>query len=142
MESDQANGGPSPLLSGAALRSWWALSSQKRRRNWRNQTPAAPVIGSHSEDFSVGPWIDVVLGFTFEQGAFPDGSMELYLALASGGWVWNYAATFDSSLRSYRHVNALNPNLDENVRYKMRYRLGSEVIGPFSDVYEFEFVAP
>ena len=62
------------------VRTWWAMRSQRRRRNAGNGTPAAPAIVTHMFEESVGEplyWFDVVLSFTFEQGRFPDGTIEV-----------------------------------------------------------------
>ena len=70
------------------LQVWWALRSQKRRRDAGRGTPEAPAIVTHTLEESVGEplyWFDVVLTFTFEQGRFPDGTIEVYWARQSTG---------------------------------------------------------
>ena len=133
------------FASGDRLRAWWALRSQKRRRNAGNGTPAAPVIVNHTLSESDGLpsyWFDVVLDFTFEQGRFPDGTIEVYWARESGGWVENYLGAVSSSLRSYQHVRAFSDFEGDVVAYRMRYRCGADIVGPFSQSYGFEYVAP
>ena len=127
------------------VRTWWAMRSQKRRRNAGNGTPAQPAILSHVLEESVGEplyWFDVVLTFAFEQGRFPDGTIEVYWARESQGWVENYLGSVASTARSYRHVRAFSDFEGDVVAYRMRYRCGAEIIGPFSQSYGFEYVAP
>ena len=130
---------------GNCLRVWWALRCQRRRRSSGGGTPAAPVIVTHNLVESVGEplyWFDVVLDFTFEQGRFPDGTIEVYWARESTGWVENYLGAVSSAVRSYRHVRAFSDFEGDVVAYRMRYRCGADVIGPFSQAYGFEYVAP
>jgi hypothetical protein len=42
----------------------------------------------------------------------------------------------------YRHVRAFSDFEGDVVAYRMRYRSGTEIIGPFSQSYGFEYVAP
>ena len=127
------------------LQVWWALRSQKRRRDSGSGTPAAPVIVTHTLEQSVGEplyWFDVVLTFTFEQGRFPDGTIEVYWARQSTGWVESYLGAVSSAMRSYRHARAFSDFEGDVVAYRMRYQCGTEIIGPFSQSYGFEYVAP
>ena len=108
-------------------------------------TPAAPVIVTHTLEESVGEplyWFDVVLTFTFEQGRFPDGTIEVYWARQSTGWVESYLGAVSSAMRSYRHARAFSDFEGDVVAYRMRYQCGTEIIGPFSQSYGFEYVAP
>src|ERR1035438_7522754 len=82
------------------LQVWWALRAQMRRRDSGSGTPAAPVIVIHTLEQSVGEplyWFDVVLTFTFEQGRFPDGTIEVYWARQSTGWVESYLSAVSRS---------------------------------------------
>jgi len=127
------------------VRTWWALRCQKRRRNAGNGTPAAPAIVTHNLEESTGEplyWFDVVLSFTFEQGRFPDGTFEVYWARESTGWVENYLGAVSSNARTFRQVRAFSDFEGDVVAYRMRYRCGAEIIGPFSQSYGFEYVAP
>ena len=127
------------------VRTWWAMRSQKRRRDAGTGTPAAPAIVTHNLEESTGVplyWFDVVLDFTFDQGRFPDGTIEVYWARQSTGWVENYLGSVSSAVRSYRHVRAFSDFEGDVVAYRMRYRSGTEIIGPFSQSYGFEYVAP
>ena len=127
------------------LQVWWALRSQKRRRNAGGGTPAAPAIGDVSLEQSTGEplyWFDVVLVFSFEQGRFPDGTFEIYWARESLGWVENYLGAVSSAARTYRQVRAFSDFESDLVSYRMRYRYGTEIIGPFSQAYPFVYVAP
>ena len=126
---------------GNIVRTWWALRSQRRRRHARNGTPAAPVIVGRTFEFMGAAWWDVVLDFTFDQGGFPDGVIEVFLAWESGGWVSNYVGEVASTERSYRHAEAFDDYThNANVAYTMRYRCG-EVMGPFSPAYPMTFDA-
>ena len=127
------------------VRTWLAMRSQKRRRNAGSGTPASPVITGLNLTESAGEplyWFDVVLSFTFEQGRFPDGTFEVYWARESTGWVETYLGAVSSNLRQLRHVRAFSDFENDDVRYWMRYRCGAEIIGPFSQSYGFEYVAP
>jgi len=127
------------------LQVWWALRSQKRRRDGGSGTPAAPAIVTHNLAESTGEplyWFDVVLDFTFEQGRFPDGTIEVYWARQSTGWVESYLGAVSSNARSFRQVRAFSDFEGDVVAYRMRYRCGTETIGPFSQSYGFEYVAP
>ena len=133
------------FAAGDRLRTWWALRLQKRRRNAGGGTPAAPVIVTHNLAESTGEplyWFDVVLDFTFEQGRFPDGTIEVYWARESTGWVENYLGAVSSSARTFRQVRAFSDFEGDVVAYRMRYRCGAEIVGPFSQSYGFEYVAP
>ena len=127
------------------VRTWWAMRSQKRRRNAGSGTPAAPVIVTHNLEESTGEplyWFDVVLTFAFEQGRFPDGTIEVFWARESTGWVENYLGAVSSNARTFRQVRAFSDFEGDVVAYRMRYRSGTEIIGPFSQSYGFEYVAP
>ena len=127
------------------VRTWWAMRSQRRRRNAGNGTPAQPAILSHILEESPGEplyWFDVVLTFAFEQGRFPDGTIEVYWARESTGWVENYLGAVSSNLRTFRQVRAFSDFEGDVVAYRMRYRCGAEIVGPFSQSYGFEYVAP
>ena len=133
------------FATGDQLRIWWALRCQRRRRGAGGGTPAAPVIVGHILCASEGEplyWFDVVLDFTFEQGRFPDGTIEVYWARQSGGWVENYVGAVSSSLRSYQHVRAFSDVEGDVVAYRVRYRCGADIVGPFSQPYSFIYVAP
>ena len=127
------------------VRRWLAIRQQRRRRNAGSGTPAAPAIVTHILEESTGEplyWFDVVLSFTFEQGRFPDGTIEVYWARESTGWVENYLGAVSSNLRTFRQVRAFSDFEGDVVAYRMRYRCGAEIIGPFSQSYGFEYVAP
>ena len=130
------------FATGDRLRAWWAMRLQKRRRGAGGGTPAAPVIVSHNLEYGGNGWFDVVLAFTFYQGRFPDGSIEVYWARASGGWVSNYVGAVSSAARSYRHAAAFDDYTYDTVAYTMRYRFGTGVIGPFSQPYQFIYLSP
>ena len=121
------------------------MRSQKRRRNAGSGTPAQPAILSHVLEESVGEplyWFDVVLTFAFEQGRFPDGTIEVYWARESTGWVESYLGAVSSTVRTYRQVRAFSDFEGDIVSYRMRYRSGSEIVGPMSEAYPLVYVAP
>ncbi len=127
------------------VRTWLAMRRQKRRRNAGTGTPASPVITTLNLAESVGEplyWFDVLLDFTFEQGRFPDGTIELYWSRSSLGWVENYVGAVSSNVRQLRHVRAFSDFESDEVRYWMRYRCGTDVIGPFGPVYQWYYCAP
>ena len=127
------------------VRTWLALRQQRRRRNAGTGTPEAPVITTLNLAESVGEplyWFDVLLDFTFEQGRFPDGTVELYWSRSSLGWAENYVGAIASNLRQFRHVRAFSDFESDEVRYWMRYRCGTAVIGPFGPVFQWYYCAP
>ncbi len=133
------------LLTANRLRAWWALRCQKRRRNAGTGTPAAPVITGLNLTESEGEplyWFDVLIDFTFEQGRFPDGTIELYWARGSTTWIEVYVGAVSSNLRQFRHVRAFSDFENDDVSYRMRYRFGTEIIGPFGPAYEWYYCAP
>ena len=69
-------------------------------------------------------WFDVLIDFTFEQGRFPDGTIELYWSRGSQGWVENYVGAVSSTVRTFRHVRAFSDFENDDVSYRMRYRSG------------------
>ena len=127
------------------VRTWWALRCQRRRRNAGSGTPAAPVIVTLNLTESAGEplyWFDVLIDFTFEQGRFPDGTIELYWSRGSQGWVENYVGAVPSNVRLFRHVRAFSDFENDDVSYRMRYRCGTQVIGPFGPAYQWYYCAP
>ena len=133
------------FLTGDRLRAWWALRGQKQRRDSGYGTPAQPAILSHVLEESTGEplyWFDVVLTFAFEQGRFPDGTIEVYWARESTGWVESYLGAVASTLRTYRQVRAFSDFEGDVVAYRMRYRFGTEIVGPMSESYPMVYVAP
>ncbi len=127
------------------VRTWLAMRRQKRRRNSGSGTPAQPAILSHVLEESTGEplyWFDVVLTFAFEQGRFPDGTIEVFWARESTGWVENYLGAVSSTLRTYRQVRAFSDFESDVVSYRMRYRYGTEIVGPMSEYYPIIYVAP
>ena len=126
------------------VRTWLALRQQRRRRGGLG-TPASPVITGLNLTESEGEplyWFDVLIDFTFEQGRFPDGTIELYWSRGSQGWVENYVGTVSSTLRQIRHVQAFSDFENDDVSYRMRYRCGTEIIGPFGPAYPWYYCAP
>ena len=83
-----------------------------------------------------------MLSFTFEQGRFPDGTIEVYWARESRVGRELPRCRFQRRADSYRQVRAFSDFEGDVVAYTMRYRCGTEVIGPFSQSYGFEYVAP
>jgi len=128
------------------VRTWLALRQQRRRRNAGSGTPAQPAILSHMLEESTGEplyWFDVVLTFAFEQGRFPDGTMEVFWARQSTGWVESYLGAVSSTVRTYRQVRAFSDFEGEDlISYRMRYRYGTEIVGPMSEYYPIIYVAP
>ena len=127
------------------VRTWGALRCQRRRRNAGSGTPAAPIITGLNLTESAGEplyWFDVLVDFTCEQSRFPDGTIELYWSRGSQGWVENYVGAVSSNLRQIRHVRAFSDFENDDVRYRMRYRCGAEIIGPFGPVYQWYYCAP
>ena len=127
------------------VRAWLAIRQQRRRRHSGYGTPEAPIVVDAAFEQSTGEplyWYDVIVVFTFEQGRFPDGTLEVYWARQSQGWVSNYVGSVSSTVRSYRHVRAFSDFESDRVRYTMRYRSGTEIIGPFGPAYQFVYVAP
>ncbi|HPV11354.1 MAG TPA: hypothetical protein PKW83_11870 [Verrucomicrobiota bacterium] len=133
------------FLTGDRLRAWWALRCQKERHNAGTGTPAAPVITGLNLTESEGEplyWFDVLIDFTFEQGRFPDGTIELYWARGSNTWIEEYVGAVSSNLRQFRHVRAFSDFENDDVSYRMRYRCGTDIIGPFGPAYEWYYCAP
>ena len=127
------------------VRTWWAMRSQRRRRHAGSATPAQPAVLSHVFEASAGDppyWCDVVLSFAFEQGRCPDGTIEVFWARESTGWVESYVGAVSSTVRTYRHVRAFNGLESDRAAYRLRYRYGNEIIGPMSAAYPVENVAP
>lgn len=127
------------------VRTWLALRQQRRRRNAGSGTPAQPAILSSMLEESTGEplyWFDVVLTFAFEQGRFPDGTIEVFWARESTGWVENYLGAVSSTMRTFRQVRAFSDFESDTVSYRMRYRYGTEIVGPMSEYYPFIYVAP
>ena len=127
------------------VRTWGALRCQRRRRNAGSGTPAAPIITGLNLTESAGEplyWFDVLVDFTFEQSRFPEGTIELYRSRGSQGWGENYVGAVSSNLRQIRHVRAFSDFENDDVRYRMRYRCGAEIIGPFGPVYQWYYCAP
>ncbi|MBP7084841.1 MAG: hypothetical protein KBB19_13960 [Giesbergeria sp.] len=126
------------------VRTWLALRQQRRRRGGLG-TPASPVITALNLTESAGEplyWFDVLVDFTFEQGRFPDGTIELYWSRGSQGWVENYVGAVASTTRQFRHVRAFSDFENDDVRYWMRYRCGADIVGPFGPVYQWYYCAP
>ena len=108
-------------------------------------TPAQPVITGLNLTESEGEplyWFDVLIDFTFEQGRFPDGTIELYWARGSNTWIEEYVGAVPSNVRLFRHVRAFSDFENDDVSYRMRYRCGTEIIGPFGPAYEWYYCAP
>ena len=125
------------------VRTWWAMRWQKRRRNAGTDTG---IAGDHRpepyrERGEPLYWFDVLVDFTFEQGSFPDGTIELYWSRGSQGWVENYVGAVSSNLRQIRHVRAFSDFENDDVRYWMRYRCGADIVGPFGPVYQCDIPA-
>ena len=126
------------------VRTWLALRQQRRRRGGLG-TPAQPAILSHVLEESAGEplyWFDVVLTFAFEQGRFPDGTIEVFWARESTGWVENSLGAVSSTVRTFRQVRAFSDFEGDIVSYRMRYRYGTEIVGPMSEAYPLVYVAP
>ena len=127
-------------INRALLRAWWVARLQKRRR--KLPAPAAPVItdGWVEWDATQVGWADVWLMYTFQHGAFPQANLEMWMAKASGGWVYTLLMTFLSTeIDTFMHASATNTS--ETFRYKMRYR-DDTLFGPFSDVREVVATPP
>jgi hypothetical protein len=104
-------------------------------------SPAAPVIttGTVNWDVTTVGWADVDITYTFAYGTFPVANLEVWLAKASGGYVYSLLATIASSTGGdFVQTNASSAT--DTFRYKMRYKNGS-VLGPFSNVYSVD-IAP
>ena len=127
------------------VRTWLALRQQRRRRTAGSGTPASPVITALNLTESAGEplyWFDVLIDFTFEQGRFPDGTIELYWSRSSQGWAENYVGAVASTVRQFRHVRAFSDFENDETSYRMRYRCGTEVVGPFGPAYQWYYCAP
>jgi hypothetical protein len=127
------------------VRTWLALRQQRRRRNAGTGTAASPVITGLNLTESEGEplyWFDVLIDFTFEQGRFPDGTIELYWSRQSNTWIEVYVGEVSSTVRQFRHVRAFSDFESDDVRYWMRYRCGTELIGPFGPVFSWYYCAP
>ena len=85
---------------------------------------------------------DVVLTFDFNQGRFPDGTMEFFWARESTGWVENYLGAVTSTVRTYRQVRAFSDFEGDVVAYRVRYRYGTEIVWPMSESFPLVYVAP
>ena len=124
------------------VRAWWALRSQKRRRQSPSQPlqPAAPVItgGWFEWDATQVGLADVGFGYTFQHGTFPQARFEVWLARSSQGWAYNLLETMLSN-ETDDHYQLCASSGGETLRYKMRYRYG-DIIGPFSN--EWDVVVP
>jgi hypothetical protein len=127
------------------VRTWLALRQQRRRRHAGSGTPASPVITGLNLTESAGEplyWFDVLIDFTFEQGRFPDGTIELYWSRQSNTWIEVYVGEVSSTVRQFRHVRAFSDFENDDVSYRMRYRCGTEIIGPFGPAYPWYYCAP
>jgi hypothetical protein len=119
---------------GNAVRAWWAMRSQKRRRQ-RAATPLvvpAPLLTGVQvlwDESTVG-WADVIVSISFNDAGWPAGTFEIFVAPGPGGTAFESSDEISSSARSFRQNMVFN---DQNgVTYQLRYR-NSEVIGPFSN---------
>jgi len=127
------------------IRTWLALRQQRRRRNAGTGTPASPVITGLNLTESEGEplyWFDVLIDFTFEQGRFPDGTIELWWSRQTQTWIETYVGEVASTARQFRHVRAFSDFESDDVRYWMRYRCGADIVGPFGPVYPWYYCAP
>ena len=79
------------------------------------------------------------LTFTFEQGAWPVGELEVWFAI--GAFDLNYwqVGTLASDAGTYRHNEAIGGAGQMN--YKLRYRYG-EVVGPWSNEFAVVVTEP
>ena len=128
---------PSKRVSNA-VRTWWAMRSQKRRRERNAAVPLvipAPVLTSVQVmwDATTPNWADVLVGFSFDDPGLPEGEFEIYIAPGPGGTAFGFAGTIASTERSFRQNEVFN---DQNgVTYEIRYRSG-DLIGPLSNAVD------
>jgi hypothetical protein len=115
------------------LRTWWALRSQKRRRN--AATPLVvpkPVITSGVLVVSeVNPlWLDALVGFTFDGTGLPAGTLEVQGFLESDYGNWQSRLTVAVGASGFRDDMVFTSQ--DAVTYRMRFVSGT-VTGPWSD---------
>ena len=122
-----------------AVRTWWALRSQKRRRERAAATaptPPVPVIvdGSFMMDGSEPGWADVSISWEIEYGSFPVASVEAWYRTEGGEW--QSLGTTPSSDNGFYHPRACST--EQMLHYRVRYvfeDFGGPVVGAFSNEY-------
>ena len=118
---------------GNVVRTWWAMRSQKRRRERANSgapyVPVAPVIVNTMVTDSEGVY-DVTLTLSYPDAGAPIGTIEVYRNGLLVGSVATTATQFVDRAVADREVFA---------SYKARYVNGS-VVGPWSSVVDVDVV--
>jgi len=125
-----------------AVRAWWALRCQKRRRQARAEepeVPAAPVI--YFSEYGVGEYdperYDILIAWMpYPHGSFPVAVIEVWGYEGWGEPSFQLLGTVVSSPSvPFVHYGAASG--DDAWTYKVRYRNGS-VYGPFSNEWLVE----
>ena len=120
------------------FRGWLALWLQDRRRSRQSPpVPAAPVIisGGFEWDATTPGLADVWLDWSFDHGAAPVASLEVWFNIDHGADT--LLVTLASTETGYYYAEATNT--EHSYYFKVRYRNG-ETLGPFSAEYLIEVV--
>lgn len=118
----------------SVVRTWWAIRSQKRRRVGGGVLPNAPVIydGWSERDEFEPDWGSTWIAWTFDPGAFPIGTFEVW---CQWGVHDQMVATVSGSDRELYRSKVCQG--EEVLYYRVRYVNGS-VVGPFSNVFRVD----
>ena len=125
---------PSKRVSNV-VRAWWAIRSQKRRRERAGPTAPVPVIiGGDCEWGGTEPgWADTSIAWRIDYLGFPVASVEVWFR--TSGTALQRIATVPSSAEWFYHSKVVN--VEDDVFYRLCYRNG-ELVGPLSE--EFRMV--
>ena len=115
-----------------SLRSWVALFLQERRR-YRAEgggVPAAPVITGSAWEWgqTEAGWVDIYMEFTFDHGAFPVATLEVWAHDLNNAD--RVVAVLPSDQTSWWHNHVAEDAT--TFYYRMRY-VNGPVVGPFSN---------
>ena len=132
---------PSRRVS-SAVRTWWAMRSQKRRRDrgaGAEPSPPVPVIVNgiyewHATEYG---WVDATIYWTIDYAGFPAANVEVWLQY---GAVPEYLVSeAPSNDREFNQSEVSNS--EDELIYRIRYRNGA-VVGAFSNAYHIHVSAP
>ena len=118
------------VISPRALRVWWALRLQKRRRRgaavslppFPDVTLSNVSIGGHAE------WFDPAFDISVDLKSWGVASLEIWLNQNEGGYA--FLDVVPSETTSYVHYEATQ--VESVLKYKARYRNGDD-LGSFSN---------
>ena len=121
------------------VRTWWAMRSQKRRRNQTAPVPPVPPVPVITDatmqwDATEMALADVQLTLQIDYGSFPVASVEVFVRHDEGSPA--SLGTVPSSDLGFYHPRASSGG--ETLYYKVRYVFedyGGPVIGAFSPEY-------